>query len=251
MKSTIAVLGLSTLLFSCTNEEMDTTAPQFSSILINGEDHEAEITSGTHLQIEIAATDNEDLKQVKIDIHDAFDGHEHGKTNADWTYVNIISVSGKAQSVIDSPFVPVDATAGMYHAVFRVLDANGNEGDFIERELIVVNGSQPIITLNQPATGAGVAYALGDVLQLEGSVEDPDGLHEVHIMLRHIEGEHHHHIVNEIEIDLDGIHPTSYDLGQHSIQIPIGEEAGEYELFIVAFDEDGNQALFSGEFTVN
>lgn len=252
MKFLVPVV-IAALAVSCRSEEpVDTDPPVLESIVINNEQEQVVVPSGTDLDIHISARDNEDLKQVKIDIHDAFDGHTHGKVNSDWTYVQILEASGTFDELEDHPSIPTDATAGLYHAVFRVLDQNGNEGEFVERELIIENGSQPVISLVSPELSASPSFRVSESIELDGTITDAEGIEEVHILLRQEEDHDHFHIIDEMELDLSANPPGSLDMQQSGLQlqIPSDAETGIYELVILAFDIEGNQAILSGDLEI-
>lgn len=235
---------------SCSTDEVDVTAPSFTQITLNGSEESVTITPESRLLIQLDAKDDESVSQLKIDIHDAFDNHEHGKTNnTPWTYVNVLNVEGGMVSEVDSPLVPLEASAGRYHAVFRVLDASGNEGDYVEREVYITNGSEPIISVTNPDFNS-VNYSLGDVISLSGIVSDDDGLDDVEVFLLHEEEEHHHHQIEAIEVELTGTAPTSHTISNLELTIPADEEAGTYAVMISAIDALGNQAIFEVEFIV-
>lgn len=233
-------------LASCSSESVDTTSPEFITVTINGvEDETVELTAGVATYLHIEASDNEGLKQVKLDMHDAFDGHSHGKVSfTPWTYVNVYSLSGKTDVIEDSIVIPSEATAGMYHSVFRVLDQTGNEGDYVERVLIIKNGSEPVVQLSAPAENS--SFAAGDVIALSGTVTDADMLDEVHVLLRKQEDVDHFDILDESEHELGDSNVTSFDFTTAGVtlQIPSTTVAGEYQLAVVAVDKLGNQAIY-------
>ncbi|NVK28098.1 MAG: DUF4625 domain-containing protein [Flavobacteriia bacterium] len=249
LKSFLPILILSLAFVSCSKERVDTEAPEFTSVLVNGESRAVTVQAGSDLMMTISAKDNENVSQIKIDIHEAFDGHEHGKVEVNpWTYVKILSVSGSAVTATDRPTIPIDVAAGPYHAVFRVLDDNGNEGAFIERTVVIQNGSQPIVSVTSPVDED--EFQLGQTITPIGSVTDVEGLEEVHLILLHIEqDEHgdgqdhgHAHEVDEDEMAFTD-DPTTFDLSNMSVTIPAGEEAGHYLLVVKAVDVEGNHTI--------
>lgn len=240
MKYTITALLSLALLASCETEPIDTEAPELTQVLINGSEELQTVQSGSVLQMNMSATDNENVSQIKIDIHEAFDGHDHGKREqSSWTYVKILNTNGPAVNVSDAPTIPAEVASGPYHAVFRVLDDNGNEGEFIEREIVIENGSQPMIQVDSPSDND--TFTLGQTITPTGSVNDPDGLKEVHLVLLHIE-DHHAHAVDEQEEDLSN-NPTTFDLSSIQVTIPTDEEPGAYKLLVKGVDASDNHTL--------
>ncbi len=256
LRSTLPILITSLVFVACSREQVDTEAPQFTSVMINGEDDEITVQSGTILNMAISAQDNENVSEIKIDIHEAFDGHEHGKVQLDpWTYVKIMNTSGGSVNVTDDATIPVDVAAGPYHAVFRVLDDNGNEGDYIERTVMIENGSQPVINVTSPVDED--VFQLGQTITPMGTITDAEGLEEVHISLLHVEhdehgddhGHGHAHLVDEDEVEFTD-DPTTFDLSNLSVSIPAGGEIGHYLLEIKAVDIEGNHSFLEIELDV-
>ncbi len=255
MKKFIPVLMLGALV-ACSEEEVDNVAPEFVDIELNGEHDEIEVNTGTDLLIEAVAIDDEGVAEIKVDIHEAFDNHGHGKVNGTaWSFLKVYNTSGTRAEISDSPTIPIDALSGMYHAVFQVIDESGNEGEFEELELVLINASTPDVTVTAPMEDD--MFTLGDSITMQGSIVDTDGLQEVVVLLRHHEededddhGHHHAHVVDEMDWDWASNHPTNWDISNVSMVIPAGEEAGEYDILILAMDLTGNQAVYHVEIEV-
>ena len=127
--------------------EVIESIPPLSQQLICGELEEGyKLYSGDTLIMDLRITDNEELSELKVDIHDNFDCHGHGGNRApgfetpdisqettDWTLLNINELSGSEQELQLSIAVPENVTAGFYHFALQVVDAAGNEA---ESELI-------------------------------------------------------------------------------------------------------------------
>ncbi|GGH74706.1 hypothetical protein GCM10011318_20970 [Phaeocystidibacter marisrubri] len=251
MRLLIVPFALLTLV-SCTKDKGDTTPPKFVSATVQGEsENPIYLNAGTAIGVMAEVSDNEALKQVKIDLHDDFDGHDHNKAGfTPWTYVNIISVNGKSAVAVDTTIIPEEATAGVYHAVLRVLDKAGNEGEFVEKVLIIKNGSEPIISVTAPDFSATPQFAPGDVISLAGSISDVDEFEEIHILLRQQEDVDHYITFGEREFDLADQNVSSFDLSAVSLTIPTDAKAGEYEVAIIAVDKLGNQGIYYGHLRV-
>ncbi len=238
------------------DDDNDTTAPIIKSATIDGEDHDISATAGGSITFEVEVSDNEELGQLKLDIHDIFDGHEHKSTSANkWADVKIVELSGTNETVTQAMDVPASAIAGPYHAIISVIDAEGNEGEFVELEMMVSNGSEPEINLTNPDFSVEVHAMKGSTLSLKGSVSDDVDLAEIFIVLEE-EHEGHDHksaggeVLYEKDFDLDGSSDTSWDFqadGSVDIAIPTNAETGHYLLTIRAEDAEGNINIFSGE----
>lgn len=237
---------------ACSSESFDQIVPVFLSVEIQGESESPiYVAAETSLDIVANVHDNEGLNQVKIDLHNAFDGHGHGKMGfTPWTYVNIIDVSGTQDVAIDSVIIPVDATAGLYHVVFRVLDRSGNEGEFEELAIIITNGSEPQVNVVSPDFSLNPVYSKGDSLTFMGSISDSDGLTEVHVLLREKLRMDEYRIWDEMEFDLQNLGLTQFDLNQVQLHIPTSISAGEYQIAFVSLDALGNQGIYYGHLRV-
>lgn len=245
-------------LSSCSkDEDQDTVPPQIKSAQINGSEEDVAAPAGSYLVVEADLSDNEALGQLKIDIHDVFDGHGHEKKSfVRWADVKNIDLTGTEASVADSLLVPSGVAAGPYHAVLRLIDEAGNEADFVEREFMITNASQPEIELTSPDFTNEVHLNPGTVLSLAGTVSDDVDLQEIFILLEedHEEGADHKSTLEEPlyeqDFDLPGTADLSWDFqadGQVDIPVPATAEPGHYVLQIVARDSEGNMNIFEAE----
>ncbi|MGB0176073.1 MAG: DUF4625 domain-containing protein [Owenweeksia sp.] len=254
----LSLLAAFSFLFITCNkdaEDQDTTAPKIMSVTINDEDHDIVVMAGSEIHINAHVTDNEALGELKVDIHDIFDGHSHGKTSAKWAEVLTIALSGKEQHVHEHTDVPQDATAGPYHAIFRLIDAEGNEGEFAEIDFMITNGSQPQINITDPDVSGEVDAPKGSTLSIFGTVSDDTDLAEVRISLEEEHDGHEHkstlqEVIYEEDFDLTGPADTNWDFqadGNVNIVIPSDAQAGHYVLRIIAVDNEGNMNIFEAE----
>lgn len=230
MKNSILLFlaaGLVAGLSSC-KKDQDEEAPTIGEVRINSElagDH-IHIDAGTTINLSIAVRDNEELGQLKIDIHGNSDGHGHeGDDGHDdhgalaqgfWEELQIVELSGTEQTVQASYQVP-STVAGEWHLSLRVLDSSGNESPERIIELDVDNDDLPILNLE---TVNGVDYeeivmlAEGDLVSLVGSASDDNGLAHIHI---HVEGEDGSELY-EMEYEVAGA--TSFDLSEANFSMP-------------------------------
>ncbi len=242
-----SLLAAFSLIFTgCKEEEdMDITAPEIKSAAINEEDHDIEVMAGTEMHIDAHVTDNEELGELKIDIHDSFDGHTHKSTK--WSNVMTVPLSGKEQHVHEHMDVPQSATAGPYHAIMRLIDAEGNEGEFVEVDFMITNISQPEINVTDPDFGSEVHATKGSTLSIMGTITDDTDLEEIVIHLEEEHDDHNHKStlhepIYEEDFDLTGSADTSWDFqadGNVNIAIPANAEEGHYMLMIRAVDNVG------------
>lgn len=253
MKKTVFALALLGFLASCSDdEENDTQAPQILSATINGEDHDISHAAGQALQYAAELSDNEELKELKIDFHDRFDGHDHGKKldgNA-WSDIVIASASGASQTVSGNITVPSDVLAGPYHATFRALDASGNESEFKEVNFVITNGDEPVFSISSPNFDAEIDGDKGQNLVIEGTLTDNVDLVELTLIIEEDHDDHSHKMsaaLVEIDQDFPGTADTSFDLSQLSILIPANAADGDYKISLMAKDNEGNYGYLEGK----
>lgn len=251
-----AALALVALSCSDDDEAQDTTKPVILAATVNGEDHDLEFNAGDALQLEVDLSDNEDLSQFKIEVHDIFDGHDHNKVlDGDaWELTEIINVTGANATVNHTLSVPNPVTAGPHHFIFRVLDAAGNESEFMEMDFILKNGEEPTFSISDPDFSNEVPAPKGQSLAITGTINDDEDLAEVIITIEE-EEEHNHKnasgaIIFSYDADLAGTSDTSFDLSTVDIAIPATSETGHYELKISAKDNEGNYGVFTAELDV-
>ena len=66
------------------------------------------LANGQSLNFEYIFRDNEALSQYKVDIHNNFDCHGHGrKVSVDWTVLEVIDIEGTEQRISRSLTVPM------------------------------------------------------------------------------------------------------------------------------------------------
>ncbi len=131
-------------LVSCNKEEVDTKKPSFSALTIQGENvlnssEELEIHLGEAFDFEVTVSDNEELSELNVSIHSAFDDHDHARLNGvmstdtlSWgPYVR--SLSGKEGTQSFSVFSETDTNFvhGVYHLEMILLDEAGNRTEKI------------------------------------------------------------------------------------------------------------------------
>ena len=247
--------ALALLVFGCKEEEeQDTTAPIIHEATIDGEDHDIVVAAGDEMHIDVHVTDNEALGELKMDAHDIFDGHNH-KSSVKWADVKTIQLSGKEQHVHDHMDVAQNATAGPYHVLFRVIDEEGNEGEFYELDFMISNASQPVIGITDPDFNSHVDVSKGSTLSIMGTITDDTDLDEIVIVLEEEHDDDHGHknadeAIYEKDFDLTGSNDTSWDFqtdGNVNIAIPVDAEEGHYVLEVIVVDNEGNMNIFEGE----
>ncbi len=221
------------------NDEKDTERPLIS-LQSPGDDS---LRGGDNLQIRAIITDNESLSQVKIEIHDDFDGHSHGKKAGApaFAWDTIMTLSGK-ETMLDFPVaVPEDIASGRYHFQMQALDVSGNEAEFVVRTLVLTNAFDtipPIISnlSTTPAAQNGtITVKSGATLSIMAALSDNLGLETLEVKIIRSSNEE---IVYDFDKELSG---TATNLNElFTIDSQWG--TGEFVLELLLIDEKGNRA---------
>lgn len=236
--ASLLVLGVSACKKNDDNTPKDTTKPV---ITLNSPSDDDEFISGKVISVQGKITDDTELSQYKIEMHNAFDGHTHKKTGATaFTWDTIVNISGKEAVLNFEITLPVDIAAGPYHFIVNALDKAGNEADFAEAELVLKNAEDLVApTLNittNPAPDANniiTVDANTNEITLTGTANDDKGLKSYEIKL-----------INENDntnyADIDG--QLSGLTGNINEKITFNNQwpKGDYHLIIEAFDLKNN-----------
>lgn len=182
----IALFLLSAVLIqSCTDPdtteptvEVLSTIPATAPAIVCGEmeDFVVTLSSTDTLVVEFKVSDDVELSQYKLDIHQNFDCHGHsGKVETtDWYALEIADLQGSEQTINLEIPVPQDVTSGTYHFSLQVTDVSGNSADLVFYSLNVTNASDteaPTLVVTTPANSSFSAQK-GDPINFQGSVTD-------------------------------------------------------------------------------
>ena len=255
-KVLLPVIFFSAYLTGCDEEDTDLTPPMLSNVSLNDQTENIQVNPGEDLLFEANFEDDEQLGQVKINIHDNFDGHSHGRIMAEpWTLERIFDLMGKTEALQEVFNVPENAATGPYHFNIQFFDAAGNEGELKIIEFEIVDESeQPGIIVTNPDFSTEVKTSPGGTFLLEGMASDPDGLDELHIMIVHEEEDGHEYgrikenaqeqPVWEKEWELDG---ATEVLFSEQVTIPSSAETGHYVIRMMAMDVNNNVNILKKE----
>lgn len=247
------LIVLSMVVVSCTKDQ-DTEAPEVTAFKINGQDHDVEVAAGSDMTVMVTFTDNEALQQWKVDIHDAFDGHGHGKTTdfTKFSLQQVFPISGTDAPITQAIAIPANTTAGPYHCIIRAIDAKGNESAFVEIDLIITNVGQAVINVISPDLSQEIDALPGSQLTLTGNITDDVDLVSVKMELAEEDDDHEHgktiseDPIYEMTWELPGNNDTEWDMSNAQIQIPANTPAGHYMLLISAIESDGHMSIIKG-----
>jgi hypothetical protein len=136
-----------------------TPQPAFGIICGQEENNVVHVFTGESITISFTATDNEELSQYKLDVHQNFDCHGHAKLEQTvvWEVIDIGNISGKEAQVTKVLNVPDSATAGKYHFSIMVADFFGNAAKTEIFHVIVKNLDDtipPALTVTEPSVSS-------------------------------------------------------------------------------------------------
>jgi len=192
------------------------------------------------LKLTLGLIDNEELSQLKVDIHANFDCHGHRSPNLEsWSVLELIDLSGSEQNLELSYVPPTDAWAGNYHFQLRLLDAAGNETGGSSAYSLVLISSQdsiaPEIRLNSPQ--GSTSANRGSQIFFEGQALDNLDLDGGKLELRYESLSGNIQLAQEIEIPINT--GTTYNFNW-SYTIPNTLSTGNYRYFLRIIDAVGN-----------
>lgn len=249
------LLTVALALIGCKKDDDDkpnTETERPAIALVNGSTTTANVAAGGPLTLHVRYTDNVGLSQAKIEIHNDFDGHGHGKTDVTvdtLTYDEILELGGKTDSTHTFNIL-TSATnqPGRYHVILTALDVNGNEAFFVEIDLTLTNSHFPQVSAVSLKEGSTVIS--GDHYHLEfpaGSSADQvrtlsaslaaqgsATLTTVKVVLKHTGGE-------ILLFEQNNIGAATYTLTDQQLNFVKSTltNGGEYALLIEVTDSEG------------
>lgn len=229
---------------SCKKEENDDEAPVIS---VSTPSNNFSVNTGSEIHFEAVFTDNAELAQYKIEIHNAFDGHEHTHKTQEadpWETVIIEDITGKSHNATQHIDVPADVAAGPYHMIVTCIDASGNEAEFVEVEFTIVNitdTESPVLSISSPTDDQ--QFNIGDDIVIMGTVTDNIEVEAVEIIMERE--------ADETEVADEDIHVHA---AQGDINVTVstnGFSAGHYHVHITATDHVNNKSEVEIEVMLN
>lgn len=165
--------------------------------------------AGGPIHFEAVFADDIELGSYKIDIHNNFDGHAHGrvaKANDDpgllkWSFSQSFDFAPGLKSsdvqLHDELEILQNTMAGPYHFIVSAVDKSGNatsyqDGSTLEVEIYITNTSMPVVDITNLVNNE-LEIEVGQVFMVTGTITDPTvgtyaGMHSVKVIL----GEGHH-----------------------------------------------------------
>lgn len=243
----LSLLFVLAILAGCdeSSETIDTSAP---TIELEDPVYGESFAAGGPVHFEASFTDDIELGVYKIDIHNNFDGHGHGriaKSTEDpgllkWSFSQSFDFDpGLKNSDVhlhDELEIPLNTMAGPYHFIVSAVDASGNATSYQDNstkevEIYLTNASMPAVDITN-LTNDELEIEVGETFMVTGSVTDPTdgqyaGMHAIEIVLGEShEGEHdHNHGGRVAEDDL-----IDYDLDEEALDAFMVDDAIVLEL---------------------
>lgn len=134
LRTALAVVFSSVLLFSCGKEDADQEKPVIT-VLKPASDH-ADAHPGDSLELSASFSDNKELLNARIEIHSA-DGHSHRllSPSSTWEWVKVYPLSGTNAPINEIIVIPASIDTGEYHIIFEATDKSGNQAVEVIKEL--------------------------------------------------------------------------------------------------------------------
>lgn len=247
----VILLASSSWICGC-NSDADTTLPEITSIMVDGLESAAhQVIAGEIMLVSLELHDNESLKQVKVNIHPADDGHTHGSGSGvvsqpnigTWTYSSVIDIKGMHAKADLSLNVPLNI-AGEWHLEVMAIDASGNEAIEQVVTIEVSNLEIPNITVStNPTSDSGpIILTIADPnLSFSALVTDVSGIDSVYLEAATESGS----IVYSQAFDAANL--TEFSSGNLNIVFPA---IGLYDISISALDVNGYENIWIREVEV-
>ncbi len=228
-------------------KKSDITPPTVSNITVNNTTNETiDLAPGDTFLVKALLTDNLELGQFKIDIHDDFDGHSHKSMMTKYAEIRIKSIDGISYNLEEMFVIPDTTASGIYHGTIQALDAEGNVSLPQVFYFNVVRDEQPTIAMNLPAT-----ISAGSVLNIDGllsAVASDAHLTRVDIRIRSTQ------TGNDLlkqTYNLSGAPTTWNPFSDGGVSITIPANEGQKLIFRIRVeDSNGNNTIFESEIII-
>ncbi len=185
---------LSLAIVACSKVSDDETDPVLTQYTISPEVVEV----GEQVSVSVSCTDNEELRQIRIRIQEAF-----SKSFGAWKVLRVDDISGRSFTGVYQFTVPDSALAGYYSVAVQASDERGN-GTIDSVLYFTIDRPDQAPSLidfetNPPIQGNVIELELGDTLSFSGTAFDADSLSSIEIDL--------------LDVDGSGIEGLTYNIG--------------------------------------
>jgi hypothetical protein len=239
----ILIVGFVSTLFSC--KKADNEAPAISNVKVNNSTNTIDFHPGESFILTGLLTDNQELSQLKIDIHHDFDGHSHKSSTIRFSKIIITDISGESYSVEETIEITENSSSGFYHGTITAVDKAGNQSLNELFYFNIVREEQPTINLILPTS-----VTAGSQFGFTGIVTSPVVLS--HIFLDVTSKQTGNTLLKET-FSIESNQSTTWNPETDatiSINVPSGT-TGNLKFRLRAQDVNGNNTIFENEITVN
>jgi len=218
------------------------TEPAAKAGLICGfkEDKVISATSGSMMLLHLNLTDDRNLSQYKIDIHNNFDCHSHGRVLATpWQVLEVNDVNGNNIEIEKEIQVPAETAAGDYHLQILCLDESGNEAEPVIYSIKILNATDsvaPELTLTEPSTHP-ITVDKGATLSFKGTVTDNYSLNDGKIEVTYTDPKGTEYAPIQEFFAADQGTGASFD---YAFEVPAFAASGKHIFSIKVFDSYNN-----------
>lgn len=221
--------------------QLSSSSPQAKEGEICGsrESNVIRVATGEEIILSITFSDDRNLSQYKIDVHNNFDCHAHGRIASSWQMLKIEEVTGKKVALDEILAVPENASSGDYHLQILCIDESGNEAEPIIYSIQVENSIDnlsPELVLSEPSSD-DFMVSKGSVIKFQGIVKDNHslGTGKIEIIYTDPEGTEFSPI-QQIFPDSQG-KEAIVDL---TFKVPDFASSGKHQFVIKAYDRYNN-----------
>lgn len=260
-----SVLAMS-LLASCDKEDRDKEAPVLTLTRTNPvltseevcgeiENNVIKVTQGSTFTVAFTVSDNFEVEEYKIDLHDNTDCHGHGRSPQQaghWSISEIKEVDAQRMDVSKTYTVPADATPGAYHLQISAIDDNGNESTENLYYNILVEEAAPTPDVTPPTLSVTIVepiIARGSTFQAEVSISDNEILagSELTVIYKKPDNTDLTTVVYTTELNTQ----TTSTVLTVTLPIEATFDTGMYSVTFVILDAAGNRVSKQQVFSVN
>jgi hypothetical protein len=244
-------------LFACNKKEIDILPPTIRVLDWSKQPTAAEVcgfmeekvfflSNEDIFEIELEITDDSELAQLKIDIHDNFDCHGHRSSTSTWFKQQIVSLNGSVFREKIRIEIPENPTVGFYHFGLLASDQSGNVSERNHWYTIFLRNASdtiaPQLRIQQPIS-TELSIRRGQIFTIEAELSDNRALNlggNAGVQLRY-KGNNSSNVFRAAEIDLSGKQVTN-TVFTLNWTVPLSLLPGSYELFLSGFDGVRNPA---------
>ena len=209
------------------------------------EDRIFTVLAGSKLSLKLEFKDDVALSQYKIDVHNNFDCHRHGRfmtgKSAPWFLVQIKEAAGKSFIVTEELTVPADATAGNYHLLIYATDKVGTEAEIQVYSIQVKDPTDivaPEFIITDPTTEE-ITAKKGITIKFAGTVTDNYSLNSGLAELSYKDPDNTTFTVDQVPFGSNVGETTNFSI---PFEVPTYAKTGLHVFQLQVYDEKNNSA---------